>query len=930
MNKIQKALMLAFSFALSATLFVACGKGGDNNEPKCTHETTETKYDETNHWNECECGEKMDVEAHAAGTDVKYDETNHWNECECGYKMNVEAHTIVGDSNETHHWGECDCGYVAEKTEHTYDVAKSDETHHWNECVCGASEEKVAHDYVAENHDETSHWLECECGAKSTAEAHVAGTEVKSDDTNHWNECECGYKMNVEAHVAGTEVKSDETDHWNECECGYKMNVVNHTYNTTKFDATNHWNECECGAKSAAEAHEYVVDDSDEAVDKLNCACGAEGASFNKVVTVARQMIVLDADTNTLSLEGIDAYESVLLVMFNEYDLGTDLNALVIPEDLKADTASHGEQTVMAIVMDAAGFEHTISIPVTFVTKTLKTAEDLRALQIKANTDAVYGYYVLGGNITSSTAIVAPAGWTEGVGETSDGSQGFCGVLDGNNYTITMPAGARGLFGTIGKSVIKNVTFTCTSLDSTQWATTFLARFAACATFENVNINISNITVGPKGAIIELVTRDCDFINVNINIDGNVQNLFGAHTGTSVTQGMNAAQDDYPDTLCTFTNTKINLAKEDSTLGMLGQCYTGETYNKYIVDGCETTEGIIVDGITLTSPRPDVKLANQDILMSAATASLNLGNYASYTVKSIALNGVDIGSTDVSAIVISETIKKDPTKHGEGNTFTVIVDKDGADYKIAIPVTFVTDVISSAADFAKVQIKSATQTIYGYYILTDDITSASAIVASAGFGAGAGELLDGTQGFCGTLDGRNHKITTPGGARGIFGTLGTSTIKNVDFVCTTINSGNWATAFLARLAVGAKFENVTFEFQAITAGTKGLIFEQGARDCHFNNVEINITGAVDNLFGYHVSNYVGFNANQQNFWNTKCTFTNTTINLMTAGSSLNMLGTGWIAKAAWSSEGAKTVFVADGCTSTGETVEGIKIVKVTA
>ena len=97
---------------------------------------TEWKYDETNHWHECECGNKADITAHnfkwivdrkatttekgskheectvcsykkAAvdipkidshnhnyGTEWKYDETNHWHECEDGEKADITAHAF--------------------------------------------------------------------------------------------------------------------------------------------------------------------------------------------------------------------------------------------------------------------------------------------------------------------------------------------------------------------------------------------------------------------------------------------------------------------------------------------------------------------------------------------------------------------------------------------------------------------------------------------------------------------------------------------------------------------------------------------------------------------------------------------------------------------------------------------------------------------
>ena len=99
---------------------------------------TDWKYDDTNHWHECECGDKADIAAHSAsewiidtaatenadgakhkectvckkvletatipatgsththsyGTDWKYDNTNHWHECECRDKADTAAHSF--------------------------------------------------------------------------------------------------------------------------------------------------------------------------------------------------------------------------------------------------------------------------------------------------------------------------------------------------------------------------------------------------------------------------------------------------------------------------------------------------------------------------------------------------------------------------------------------------------------------------------------------------------------------------------------------------------------------------------------------------------------------------------------------------------------------------------------------------------------------
>ena len=107
--------------------------------PSHTHSYgTEWKYDDTNHWHECECGDKADIAAHSAsewivdtaatetadgakhkectvckqvletapipatgsththsyGTEWKYDGTNHWHECECSDKADTAAHSF--------------------------------------------------------------------------------------------------------------------------------------------------------------------------------------------------------------------------------------------------------------------------------------------------------------------------------------------------------------------------------------------------------------------------------------------------------------------------------------------------------------------------------------------------------------------------------------------------------------------------------------------------------------------------------------------------------------------------------------------------------------------------------------------------------------------------------------------------------------------
>ena len=101
---------------------------------------------------------------HSYGTEWKYDDTNHWHECECGDKADIAAHSAS-------EW------VVDTAATETADGAKH------KECtVC----KKVL---------ETA-----PIPATGSTHTHSYGTEWKYDDTNHWHECECSDKADTAAH----------------------------------------------------------------------------------------------------------------------------------------------------------------------------------------------------------------------------------------------------------------------------------------------------------------------------------------------------------------------------------------------------------------------------------------------------------------------------------------------------------------------------------------------------------------------------------------------------------------------------------------------------------------------------------------------------------------------------------------------------------
>ena len=103
---------------------------------------------------------------HSYGTEWKYDDTDHWHECECGDKANIAAHS------------------ASEWIVDTAATETADGTKHKECTVCKKVLETAT------------------IPATGSSHTHSYGTDWKYDDTNHWHECECGDKADIAAHSA--------------------------------------------------------------------------------------------------------------------------------------------------------------------------------------------------------------------------------------------------------------------------------------------------------------------------------------------------------------------------------------------------------------------------------------------------------------------------------------------------------------------------------------------------------------------------------------------------------------------------------------------------------------------------------------------------------------------------------------------------------
>ncbi|MFR7416112.1 hypothetical protein [Ruminococcus bromii] len=205
-----------------------------------------------------------DGHTHKYGTEWKYDETNHWHECECGNKADITAHNfkwIVDKEATTTEKGskheECTvCGYkktavdIPKIDSHNHDYGtewKYDSTNHWHECEDGEKADITTHNFKwivdkeATTTEKGSKHEECTvCGYKKTAvdipkidsHNHDYGTEWKYDSTNHWHECEDGEKADITTHnfkwiVDKEATTTEKGSKHEECTvCGYKKTAV--------------------------------------------------------------------------------------------------------------------------------------------------------------------------------------------------------------------------------------------------------------------------------------------------------------------------------------------------------------------------------------------------------------------------------------------------------------------------------------------------------------------------------------------------------------------------------------------------------------------------------------------------------------------------------------------------------------------------------
>ena len=482
--------------------------------------------------------------------------------------------------------------------------------------------------------------------------------------------------------------------------------------------------------------------------DQAVCSCGKTlSEKFNKVVTDERQDVILSDDSHAITLGGISAYKAVKSIKYGDIDLGGDISALTVPAEMA--NAVHGEQTLTVLVTDNYGSDHTVLVPVTIITKSISTFDELKnCVTFKTGYAAEYQkgkYFILANDISVTSYNTGSAQtWTSG----------FAGVLDGRGCSLiggTMYAG--GLFGVLNGATIKNIKFKNVSVGGTSGGRVLIAHHIRLSTISDVEIYITDkldmVNQGDKSnsVIARGHVQELKLYNVLIDASGSkLPSIFGS--------GAFAA----------------NVTKAENVTVIADEVECLINYKGQIKS---------IEGITVITPK---KLTNNnDIILKDKDGdktefTVNLEEYADYTIKSVKFGASDL-QFNGTTVTISDEIKNGT--HG-ANSLTVTATKDSATVILSVPVTIVTESVSTFSklkELVQYKIDSKGKICEGeYYILAGDITVDSAYGYENASGKAEGN------GFAGTLDGRGHSLI--GGnmyAGGLFVSIEGGTIKNLKF-----------------------------------------------------------------------------------------------------------------------------------------------------
>ena len=220
--------------------------------------------------------------------------------------------------------------------------------------------------------------------------------------------------------------------------------------------------------------------------------------------------------SGSIDLKGLDNGRTVGAIKVGGEQIGTSLSVDDITDTFKNNTKAHGKNTVTVEFTDGTS----VAVGVLFVTAEITTDEQLKTLFRNGLGDPrqdLYGYYVLGDNIT----YTGNRNYIE-----------FYGTFDGKGKTVTTSNVANGLFTYIkGGAIVKNLTINATLTIPSYGCV--LASEINSATVEDVTVNYvggsdSATIQAYRGFLTREGVKGVTFKNLVVNAAGKkIGSLFG-------------------------------------------------------------------------------------------------------------------------------------------------------------------------------------------------------------------------------------------------------------------------------------------------------------------------------------------------------------------------------------------------------------------
>lgn len=535
------------------------------------------------------------------------------------------------------------------------------------------------------------------------------------------------------------------------------------------------------------------------------------------------QNIVLSNEKIALSLNDTEgdysACTNVNSIMYGSYNFGTDLSALDVSAIAEI-YELHGENKTIEVFASNGAKNVLIRIPVTIITKEIKTFDELmQSVTVRNNAvDKNGAYYTLGNDIDAEGKTIYTFLGENGstiTPEYCDLGKGFAGTLNGKGYKVyNLNLDSSGIFRGMKNATVKNISFEIANYsEKTQGATLFASNIQDCL-FEKVTVTVTKAinmeTNNNTGLLVAQQTKGTTFKSVNIIADDSTLTTLVGSGYWSGTAGNNKYEN------CAVSCLKLN--------------YVG--YTIATIDGMDVNT---TKTITLTN--------NQDIVLTNETHAISLGSEGTgLTINSITCNGVDLG-TNLSNLNMS-AIKNDMTKHGITNVI-VKGEKDGNKVTVIAPVTIITKYLTSGAEFKEATYcansSEGEKNKGAYYVIPWNLN-----VVGTGFTGG--EWINvGDAGFAGTIDGRGNKIVNVSltNSSGIFNALKGATIKNLEIEVKNLNVQDGNASVFGYCAENTIFEDVTITFTDTFTNAKCGLIGGGnqSRNCTFKNVTVNAQGS---------------------------------------------------------------------------------------